>query len=98
MDIEGAPCSSYSCSNKHKSYSNRLIVFKNNEHILPAASFFHSPQLFCLVVDALGQVSVMSDAADLRVVLELLLQLLTVVGSLPLSGGQLIYTREEDVT
>jgi len=49
------------------------------------------------VVEALGQVSVMSDAPDLRVVLELLLQLLAVVGGLPLSGGQLRDTKEDEL-
>lgn len=39
--------------------------------------------------------SVTSDASDLRVVLELLLQLLTVVAGLLLSGGQLHDTIED---
>lgn len=40
---------------------------------------------------------VMGDASDLRVVLELLLQFLTVVDGLPLSVGQLHDTREEEM-
>lgn len=60
-----------------------------NEHVLPAASLFHDLQLLPLVVKGLGQVSVLGDASDLRVVLELLPQLLVVVDGLPLSRGQL---------
>lgn len=41
--------------------------------------------------------SVMSDASDLRVVLELLLQLLIVIPGLFLSGGQLHDTREDEL-
>ena len=41
--------------------------------------------------------SVTRDAPDLRVVLELLLQLLTVVAGLPLSGGHLHDTREDEL-
>lgn len=62
---------------------------KKNGDVLPAASLFHDLQLFPLVVEGLGQVAVLGDASDLRVVLELLPQLLVVVHGLPLSGGQL---------
>lgn len=41
--------------------------------------------------------SVASDASDLWVVLELLLQLLTVVDGLSLSGGQLHDTRKDEL-
>lgn len=41
------------------------------------------------MVDVLGQVPVLSDAFDLGVVLELLLQLLVVVDGRPLSWGKL---------
>lgn len=47
------------------------------------------------MVDVLGYVSVMSDAPDLRMVLELLLQLLVVVDACTLSGGKL--KRKESV-
>lgn len=47
------------------------------------------------MVDALGQVPVVSDASDLRVVLELLLQLLVVVDGRSLSGRQLDMREEE---
>lgn len=49
------------------------------------------------MVDVLGQMSVASDAPDLRVVLELLLQLLAVVDGLPLSRSQLRDTREDEL-
>lgn len=62
---------------------------KKREHVLPAASLFHDLQLLPLVVEGLGQVSVLGDASDLWVVLELLPQLLVVVQGLPLSWGQL---------
>lgn len=62
---------------------------KKNGDVLPAASLFHDLQLLPLVVEGLGQVAVLGDASDLRVVLELLPQLLVVVHGLPLSGGQL---------
>lgn len=62
---------------------------KINEHVLPAAGLFHGLQLLLLVVEGLGKVSVLGDASDLRVVLELLPQLLVVVDGLPLSRGQL---------
>lgn len=62
---------------------------KKKKPVLPAASLLHDLQLLPLVVKGLGEVSVLGDASDLRVVLELLPQLLVVVYSLPLSGGQL---------
>lgn len=58
-------------------------------YALSTASLLHDPQLVPLVVDVLGQMSVARDALDLRVVLELLLQLLAVVNGRLLSGGQL---------
>lgn len=66
-----------------------LAPEKKNEHVLPAASLFHDLQLLPLVVEGLGKVPVLGDASDLRVVLELLPQLLVVVSSLLLSVGQL---------
>lgn len=56
---------------------------------LPALSLSHDPQLVLLMVDALGKVPVVSDASDLGVVLELLLQLLAVVDGRLLSRGEL---------
>lgn len=62
---------------------------EKNEDVLPAASLFHDLQLLPLVVEGLGKVPVLIDAPDLRVVLELLPQLLVVVDGLFLSEGQL---------
>lgn len=51
--------------------------------LLPAACLLHLPQLSFLLEDVSGQVAMAGDAPHLRVVLELLLQLLVVVyGSL----------------
>ena len=58
-------------------------------HVLPAASLLHDAQLLALGEDGLGQVAVTRDASDLRVVLELLLQLLIVVHRCSLPGGHL---------
>lgn len=74
-----------------------LSQSQNTEHVLPAASLLHDPQLVSLVVQVLGQMSVARDAPDLRVVLELLLQLLAVVEGLPLPRSQLGDTREEEL-
>lgn len=67
---------------------------KKQENVLPALSLSHDPQLVLLMVDVLGQVSVVSDASDLGMVLELLLQLLAVVDGRPLSWGELRQTTE----
>lgn len=66
--------------------------------VLPASSLSHDPQLILLVVDVLGQVAVLSDAPDLGVVLELLLQLLAVVDGRLLSGGKLRQNRAGEFT
>lgn len=60
-----------------------------SEYALSLTRRSHYPLLPHLLVDGLGHVSVLSDAPDLWVVPELLLQLLVVVGGLPLSVGQL---------
>lgn len=65
------------------------MAWVKEEHVLPAASLLHDTQLLALAVDGLGQVAVARDAADLRVVLELLLQLLAVVHSCLFPRSQL---------
>lgn len=59
------------------------------EHVLPPPSLPHDPLLLDLAINTLGQVSVLSYAPDLRVKLELLLQLLIVIHSCLLSGCKL---------
>lgn len=57
--------------------------------VLPATSVLHLLDLATLLVEVVGQVAVAGDAADVRVVLELVPQLLVVVASYLLSAREL---------
>lgn len=59
------------------------------EHVLAPPGLSHDALLLDLAVNALGQVPVLSDAPDLGVKLELLLQLLIVIHGCLLSGCKL---------
>lgn len=82
---------------RHSKLSQKHFYFtkgSKTKDVLPALSLPHDPLLILLMVDALGEMPVASDTSDLRVVLELLLQLLVVVDGRPLSWGELRDRRE----
>lgn len=65
--------------------------------VLSPTGFPHLPDLAALLVEVMGQVAVAGDTEDLRMVLELLPQLLVVIASRLLSGRQLRTKRQREM-
>lgn len=75
------------CTASTKKEARRWLI--GGGYLLPASCLLHFPQLSFLFVDVSGQVAMTGDALHLRVVLELLFQLLVVVYGGLFSGCEL---------